>query len=81
MKVLTADRTRLICICLLCVCLRFRDAYAAYSVNIHSVGGSVVDKNNLVDLSGSSMFTSGEQLAMAEELSPVNSSRCAQRQQ
>ena len=52
----------------------------AYFVNTHLVGGSVVDKNNLLDLPGSSVFTGGELLATAEELSPYDSSRCAQRQ-
>ena len=49
----------------------------AYSVNIHSVGGSIVDRNNLLDLLVSSVFNGGEQLATAEELSPFNSSMCA----
>eukprot|EP01052_Picozoa_sp_SAG31_P043605 SAG31_NODE_7318_length_1720_cov_2.404688_2_plen_79_part_00 len=78
MEGLTADRTRLLRICLVCACF---SGMPAYSVNIHSVGGSVVDKNNIFSLSGSSVFTGGEQLATAEELSPFNSSRCAKRQQ
>ena len=60
-----------------CVCV---SGMSAYFVNIHLVGGSVVDKNNLLDLSGSSMFTGGEPLATAEELSPYDNSMCAQRQ-
>ena len=62
-----------VCFCV-CACV---SGMPAYSVNIHSVGGSVVDKNNLLDLPVSSVFTSGNQLATAEKLSPYDSSRCA----
>ena len=63
------------CIYLLCVCILF--AMSAYSVDILSVGGSIVGKNNLFDLPRSSVLTSGKQLATAEELSSFNSSRYA----
>eukprot|EP01050_Picozoa_sp_SAG11_P006898 SAG11_NODE_556_length_8552_cov_8.500651_6_plen_54_part_00 len=51
----------------------------AYFVNIHSVGGSVVSKNNLLDMLGSSLITGVEQLATVEELPPFNNSKCAKR--
>eukprot|EP01052_Picozoa_sp_SAG31_P006232 SAG31_NODE_284_length_18497_cov_11.811773_18_plen_249_part_00 len=76
-KLLTANRTRLIRICLdVCVCV---SGMHAYFVNIHLVGGSVVDKNNLLYVPNSPVFTGGEQHDVAAGVS-FGSSMCAQHQ-